>query len=138
MSKRKALPLPSLIKKLDRVFSKYVRMNHADTTGTVQCVTCGNLMHWKEAHAGHFVSRRHMSVRWNELNVHPQDAACNTFRDGALDEYSRYIIDTYGLDIFENLLRMKHQTKKWSRSELEELINEYSAKVKQLETSLPV
>lgn len=137
-SKKKAQPLPALIRKLDSVFSKYIRMNAADDGGTVACVTCGKLMHWKEAHAGHFVSRRHMAVRWDERNVHPQCCGCNTFKGGALDEYSAYIINIYGMNTFDELLGMKKLTQKWTRPSLVDLIAHYSNKVNELARGLCV
>jgi 23S rRNA G2069 N7-methylase RlmK/C1962 C5-methylase RlmI len=91
-------------------------------------------MHWKEAHAGHFVSRRHMAARWHELNVFPQDSGCNTFRAGALDEYSKFIIDKYGKGTFDELLSLKRTTKKWTRDELEQMIQKYQAAARELES----
>jgi Bacteriophage Lambda NinG protein len=129
-SKIKQKPLPALIKKLDTVFSRYVRMSAADNCGTVECVTCGKPMHWKEAHAGHFISRRHMSVRWVEKNVHPQCCGCNTFKGGALDEYSAFIIRKYGMKVFDDLRLMKNSTKKWTRDELTEMIARYESMLK--------
>jgi hypothetical protein len=119
--------MSTLVKKADTAFSRYVRLKHSDESGTCSCVTCGKLMHWKEAHAGHFVSRRHMSLRWDERNVFPQCCGCNTFNAGALDEYSAYIIRTYGHSTFDDLLKMKRQTKKWTRAEIEDLIVKYKA-----------
>ena len=63
----KKLPsISSLEDKLDVLFSKYIRRRHADEGGTVQCVTCGKLMHWEKdgAQAGHFVRRSHRATRW--------------------------------------------------------------------------
>lgn len=132
MKKKKAPTLPALTRKLDAIFSRYVRMKGADEGGTVACVTCGKLLHWKEAHAGHFISRRHMSVRWDERNVHPQCCGCNTFNGGALDEYSAYIINSYGMNTFDNLRAMKNQTVKWTRDQLQTLIARYESAVKEL------
>jgi hypothetical protein len=130
--KRKAPTLPALVKKLDTIFSRFVRMTSADNCGTVECITCKKPLHWKDAHAGHFVSRRHMALRWSVNNVHAQCCGCNTFNGGALDEYSAYIIDTYGMKTFESLLQLKRSTKKWTRQELTEMITVYTLKVNEL------
>ena len=74
-----------------------------------------------------------MATRWDERNVHLGCPRCNTFLDGALDEYSAFIIDRYGMDTFNELLAKKREVKKWTREELESLIADYSAKVKTLE-----
>lgn len=114
-----------LIKKVDAAFSVFIRLNHADEFGNVKCVTCGKVMRWESAHAGHFVRRRHFSVRWDERNVHPQCVHCNTFLDGNEGEYARFILDTYGRETLDELLGMKNVTKKWTYGELQELYEQY-------------
>ncbi len=132
MPKRKPTT-PALIRKLDSCFSRYVRLRDSDESGSCECVTCGKPLFWKAAHAGHFVSRRHMATRWDERNVNSQCCGCNTFNNGALDEYSRWILQKYGHEGFEDLLRLKRTTRKWLRGELEDLIAKYSAAARDLE-----
>lgn len=127
---RKRLSLPALEKKLDRIFSEWVRRRNADDGGTVSCVTCGRLMFWKEAHAGHFIKRQHRSIRWRPTNVHPQCPSCNVYRGGMQDEYGHFIIQTYGLGEFQDLMQAKHQVFKVTRDWLEEQIAHYSEAVK--------
>lgn len=122
---RKKLSLSALEKKLDRIFSDLVRRKAADPYGKVQCVTCGKSMHWKESHAGHFIKRQHRSLRWNPLNCHPQCSGCNVFRGGQQDEYSAYVIKRYGIDIFNKLMQIKHTTVKFTRVDLEDMIESY-------------
>jgi len=119
------LSLSSLEKKLDRVFSEYIRLRDADKGGTVQCVTCKKLMFWKDSHAGHFVKRQHRSLRWNELNAHPQCVACNTYQGGRQDDYAAYIIKRYGVNAFNKLVEMKYQIAKFSRADLMEMIERF-------------
>ena len=125
----------ALVAKLDRVFSRFVRMKYADNDGQVSCVTCGKQAHWKEVHAGHFVKRQHMSLRWDERNVMPQCVRCNLHMGGRQDDYAAYIVNEYGHATFADLIAKKHETKKWTRTELEELISTYSERVKMLESS---
>ena len=128
--------MSSLVKKLDREFSRYVRLRQADSNGMVTCVTCGKVLHWKECHAAHFISRRHMATRWNRLNVNPCCVRCNLYESGALDEYSKWIIQEHGMSTFEDLLALKRTTKKWTRPELEEMIEEYKTAARVFEESL--
>lgn len=121
--------MSSLVSKLDKVFSQYIRRSHADEGGTVRCVTCPALMFWKEADCGHWVKRQHMSVRWDERNVGPQCTRCNHFNGGRQDEFSGYIIKRYGVAVHDELLQLKHQQKKWVRFELEEKVNFYTEKL---------
>ncbi len=122
------LPLRSLEKKLDRVFSEYIRMRHADEGGTVQCVTCPKLMHWEKngAQAGHFIKRQHRATRWRPTNCHVQCTSCNTYRGGMQDEYAKFIVQTYGLAEFNDLMEAKHRIVKFTRSDLEEMIFRFS------------
>jgi hypothetical protein len=125
----KRLSLSSLEKKLDRVFSEYIRLRDSDEGGTGSCVTCGKLLFWREAHCGHFIKRQHRSVRWDERNAALQGAECNTFRGGMQDEFARAIIQRYGMSTFDELMSMKHTAKKYTRSDLEELIELYKSKL---------
>jgi hypothetical protein len=118
-----------LVAKLDRVFSQFVRLSHADEGGTVECVTCGKLLWWKEAHAGHYISRRHMNTRFDVRNVHPQCCGCNTFRNGQPDEYALYLREKYGDEILEQLNERKHQVKKFTSEELTHLIKHFQERV---------
>jgi hypothetical protein len=125
----------ALVNKLDRIFSRFTRMKHADNDGQVSCVTCGKQDHWKNVHAGHFVKRQHMSLRWDERNVMPQCCKCNLYMGGRQDDYAAYIVNEYGHATFADLIAKKHETKKWTRPELEELIATYSERVRMLESS---
>lgn len=135
-STRAKSPLKTLTARLDREFSRYVRLRDSDENGTGKCCTCGKLLYWKDAHACHFVSRRHMATRWDERNVHLGCPRCNTFLDGALDEYSAFIIDRYGKDTFDELLRLKRTTKNWLHDELKSMADDYAKRAKTLESNL--
>ena len=53
MPKIKKPTRSKLVKKLDTVFSQYIRLKDSkDGIGT--CVTCGKQDHWKNLQAGHF------------------------------------------------------------------------------------
>ena len=63
----------SIVKKLDTVFSIYIRRRYA-VNDIAKCVTCGKQDHWKSLQCGHFMSRKHLSTRWNEDNCQVQCA----------------------------------------------------------------
>lgn len=125
----------ALVNKLDRIYSKFIRMRDADNEGYVSCVTCGKRFHWTEVHCGHWVKRQFMAVRWDERNTAAQCVSDNLYHGGKQDEFGKAIIDRYGLDAFNELLSKKHETKKWTRAELQELIETYTARVAALESS---
>jgi hypothetical protein len=45
------------------------------------------------------------------------------------DEFARAIIQRYGMSTFDELMSMKHTAKKYTRSDLEELIELYKSKL---------
>ena len=54
----KKLTRSKIVKKLDTVFSQYIRLkNSVDEIST--CFTCGKQDHWKKLQNGHFQSRKH-------------------------------------------------------------------------------
>lgn len=119
--KRKRLPsLPSLIKKADIAFSRFIRNRDAvELQG--RCCTCGGIGN----QAGHYIKRSHKKVRWHPKNVHLQCAHCNHFLSGSEAAYSLFIVNKYGVDH----LRWLHEQKgeyKVSREELAQIIEAYS------------
>lgn len=114
-----------LVKKLDKVFSIYIRTRLAKEN-QVQCVTCGVRKHWKEVDAGHFVSRRHYATRWNPQNVHVQCKSCNGFHGGQNYIMGKYIDKTYGEGTADELITMSRQIKKFTDQDLKDLIEQYS------------
>ena len=97
-----------------------------DSDGRNGCVTCGRRDYWRSLHAGHFIKRQHLATRYDSRNVHPQDAYCNTYRGGALIEYTLFMQKTYGQDVVDELMRLKRTTAKFTRSDLEEMITKFS------------
>ena len=133
----KRLTFSALEKKLDKEFSYYIRRKDADEGGTVSCVTCGGLGFWKDMDCGHFIKRQHRSIRWDTRNCDVQCRRCNHFMGGRQDDYSQYIIRTYGQETFEELMQLKYQTKKHSRTEIEEMIEQYQELNRELDKRLP-
>lgn len=121
------MPKPSrktLVKKLDTVFSEYIRRRYAKND-IAECVTCGKKDHWKKLQAGHFMSRKHYSTRWDERNVEVQCNACNVFRYGEQYKFSLYL----GEELSDELYLKSHQTVKFSNVDLQEMIDVYKEKL---------
>ena len=115
-----------VVKKLDAVFSQYIRLSNADKNGICTCVTCGKKYHWKQIQAGHFMSRKHYSTRWVEDNVKPQCYGCNVMQQGQQYKFSKYL----GNNLSEQLYSKSKEVVKFTTDELQDKITYYSERVK--------
>jgi hypothetical protein len=116
-----------------KLMSEWVRRRDADEGGTTRCVTCRAPIFWKEAQAGHFVGGRTNAVLFHPDLVHVQCVACNVFRGGNYAAYTLFMLDLYGREKVEEFLSLKHKTVKLTRTDLEEIIEKYKTKLKELE-----
>jgi len=123
----------TLVIKLDRIFSQYIRQSEADKNGNVTCFTCDKRGNWKSFDCGHYVSRSYKSTRWDEQNTASQCVSCNRFHEGVKDVFALNLQKKYGDDILEKLNQKKNQIKKFSEYELQEMIALYKDKVAELQ-----
>lgn len=109
-----------LIKKLDVVFSEYIRRRNS-VNGKACCVTCGKVDEWKKMHAGHFMSRTKYATRWDEENVQVQCVRCNRFSQGEQYLFSLYLGADKAKELYDKSLTS------WSKSieELQRTIEHY-------------
>ena len=120
----KKLTRSKLVKKLDTVFSQYIRLKDS-VNDIAECITCNKQDHWKKLQAGHFQSRKHYSTRWDEDNVKVQCSACNVFRYGEQYKFSIYL----GKKLSEELLHKSREIVKFTDVELLEMIEYYKEKL---------
>ena len=125
--------ISKLKKKLDVLFSQYIRRRNADHLGRVKCFTCGIEKHWKEQQAGHFQSRSHHSTRWDEVNVQVQCVKCNMFRQGEQYKFGLYLNDRFGDGTAEELEYRAKTIVKLNRVDYEEAIERYKQKIRELD-----
>lgn len=118
-----------LVKKLDKIFSIYIRLRNTDESGYAECFTCGVTKFWKEVDAGHFQSRGKLATRWNERNVQFQCKRCNGFRGGEQYLFAQALDRLYGDGVADDLVAMSNESGKFSQYELEDMIETFSKKV---------
>lgn len=120
---KKKKSLSKLKHELDAVFSKYIRQKYAKN-GQVQCYTCGTSKEIREIQCGHFVSRQHLSTRFDEENVRPQCAGCNLFGGGRVATFANNLEnETRGIVVA--LYRKGNEITKWYTKDYEEKIQYY-------------
>lgn len=124
--------IKTLKAKLDKVFSEWVRLSNADEFGICTCVTCGKRLPWREIHNGHFISRRCLPVRFNEKNCNCQCTYCNTFSNGEPQKYFLWMENEYGREEVDKLIALSETMVKLTPSWYEEMIEDYSERVKLL------
>ena len=124
--------ISKLKKELDKWFSLYIRLRDATDEGLVQCFTSGRVYHYKNIHAGHFMSRKHLSTRWCDTNVQPQSAADNLFGQGEQYKFSIALDSKYGEGTAEELELKARTIFKVSRIDYEEKITYYKELVEKL------
>ncbi len=121
----------SLVEKLDKIFSQYIRRRYA-INNISECFTCGVKNDYKKQRAGHFASRRHYSTRWNEYNVQVQCYSCNICNQGMQFEFGKKLCLKYGDNFAEDLMLKSKEIVKFTESDLIELIDYYTEKVNTL------
>lgn len=103
---KKPLTRSQLVKKLDKTFKKYIRYKNSflvDGEWHAQCITCDKFFPTKKIHGGHYIRCGVMTTRWDERNVHPQCAGCNTYNYGEVTLYRIFIVNRYGESVAKEL-----------------------------------
>ena len=124
----------NLIKKLDAIFSEYIRRKYFNSKGIVKCYTCDKKAYWKGQgmQNGHFISRASRILRWEEDNCRPQCYACNCMRYGQNYIFAMNLNKEFGYDKAQELLQKSRESIKHFDYELIELIDKYKLLVDKL------
>lgn len=128
----KATRKPDLRAKLDREFSRYIRLRDALPDGTFKCISCGQVKPISQADCGHYINRKHMATRFDEMNCNAQCIACNRFDEGNMSGYRQGLVRKYGERSVLLLEAKKNQTRKYSDFEYHALIKHYKAETERL------
>jgi hypothetical protein len=129
--KKRAPTLGKLKKQAWALLSRIVRYQAESPVGPhmIQCYTCGQWAPPKEMQAGHAIPGRTGSVLFDEEIIKPQCYRCNVALRGNYPLFTTRLIRERGLDWWEKKLLLTHQVRKWTRQELEELIEGYKVRL---------
>lgn len=111
-----------------KAFSEYVRRRDEGKG----CVTCGKSYEWKVLQAGHFIGGRNNSILFDERGVWGQCYICNIVKKGSGPEYYKFMLSQFGQDVIDDLIRISHETKKFTHEELQAMREDYKERIKLL------
>ena len=123
-----------LVKKLDTVFSKYVRALYS-TDGMVECYTCNCTKPIPEMHCGHFMSRRHYATRWEVDNCRPQCVSCNMFNQGQQYIFGKRLEAELGVGRVDQLRELRHEIMKYKTGDYLDMIDSFTSLLDALTTT---
>ena|SRR3990167_6419 len=121
-----------LEQKLDGIFSLRVRLESADFSGYVSCITCLTRLKWNEVDCGHWQRRGHHGTRWERDNAATQCSTCNRERGGVMDAFEEALIDDLGEERVEEIKELAAKPAYFSDEELKEKIKENKSILKNL------
>ena len=114
------MSIPKLTAKAQIIFNRWIRSRDEG----MPCISCG-----KPANqAGHYFPVKMFSaLRFDEINVNAQCPGCNLFAHGNQAMYRIGLVERYGEEAVKELEEkaVKQRIKKWTRTELEQIINKY-------------
>ena len=117
--------IPKLTAKAQRIFNAYIRKRDSQD-GYFTCISCGRQTPTDLMDAGHYVPvKRSSNLRFHEMNVHGECKRCNGFDEFHLIGYRKNLIEKIGEDMVIWLEDNARTTKKWTRTELDEIIKNY-------------
>lgn len=117
-------------------FSRYIRLRDClATTGDEDngiCCTCGKLIPFKQAQAGHFIAGRTNALLFDEDIVHLQCYACNVCNHGEQLEYYYYMKRHYTEDQILEMRKLRSTTVKYTPEDLIKIAENYKEKYDEL------
>ena len=119
------LTIPKLTAKAQKIFNAYIRQRDSED-GYFTCISCGQTKTTDLMDAGHYVPVKGSSaLRFDEYNVNGECKSCNGFDQFHLIGYRRNLIDKVGERKVMELEQQHRLIKKWTRTELNEIIERY-------------
>lgn len=122
---------PSTEKKLDAVFSLYIRHKYS-IDGYCRCYTCGTPIPIAQAQNGHCLGRSNRGVRFNENDCRPQCLPCNYFNKDMDAVFKMKLIREIGAEEYGKLTQLSFGITQMPEYEAKEMIELYKQKLKEL------
>jgi hypothetical protein len=126
VKKKKSKTQSRLLTLAKEAFNPYIRKRDSED-GYFTCISCSKTLPVDKMNAGHYVPVKGSSfLRFHEWNVNGECEGCNCFDEFHLIGYRKNLIEKIGIEAVDWLEQNRRTVKKWSKTELEELIKKYS------------
>ncbi len=109
------------IRKRDSITDKYFR---------TKCFTCEDIVLFGKTDAGHFIHGNTKLTYFEEDNIHAQCKRCNLWLSGNGTIYTLKMIDKYGRERVDELIKLGKKGHVFNRTELEYWKTYYTDKLK--------
>lgn len=100
----------------------FIKLRDSDKNGFIKCCTCERIIRYDEptTQAGHYVPGHNNSTYFDDAHIHGQCYTCNHYGRGEQGKYGLFLKKKYGYndEILEEILAMKHKTKKVTMEDL--------------------
>lgn len=131
---KKSISLPKLKKKALDLYSQVIKLRAA-SEGKLICYTCNKPLVLKssDCQLGHFLSRgAYPGLTFHSDNSRVQCYRCNVHLHGNVIEFRERLINEIGYNKVTALELSRHTQVKWSRNDFHEMIDRFSAEIKEL------
>lgn len=117
--------IPRLTAKAQQIFNRYIRTRDSQD-GYFTCISCNQVYYTELMDCGHYAPVKQSSyLRFNEYNCSGECKRCNGFDEFHLVGYRKNLINKIGQEMVEWIEANYRTPKKWTRLELNELIEKY-------------
>lgn len=115
-----------------RAFSIYIRTKYSED-GICTCFTCDKELPIKEMQCGHGIGGRTNAILFCEEAVRPQCYSCNCgYSKGKYEIFVPKLIELYGLDGYNELVKLKRTTVKYTVPDFLDIEKEYKQALEDL------
>ena len=132
LSKPKKIPKKKRAKKTARQIAmaraiKYCSLYIRARDG--KCVTCESEDNLQN---GHLITCAKMATRFSKVNCNCQCRSCNNLHEYQPEHYTKWFIDTYGVDEYDKLYRLSNTPVKITTPELVEIGDNFKREYEEL------
>jgi 5-methylcytosine-specific restriction endonuclease McrA len=129
---KKKVSQPQLLKRAEKIVNEYIRLRDSEN-GYFTCIACSKVLPVDKMNAGHFIPvSKSSNLRFHPENIWGECEGCNCFDRSHLIGYTLNLIKKIGQERVDWLRANQRIVKKWGKSELESLIDEFKQKLEQL------